>query len=360
MSSLISSAISALGSRTASSEFAGFWQDGAVKFDIGPRQFTPCQGETVIDSINAVEDTKGNNGVRGKLTITNLRLLWASHKNPRINLSIGLNCVCKCKIKAASSKLRGRSQALFVIAMTGEVRFEFIFTSLVNSSPRIYTTVLAVERAYNSSRLYRELKLRGALIKNHKLKTLPGEEIYDKVSGVWNLSSDQGNLGTFFVTNIRIVWFAKLATNFNVSIPYLRVKLLKLRDSKFGKALVVETNAKESGYVLGFRVDPPERLASLFETLQNTLKIYQENPNFGIQVSHEEVPQSLDKVKQPAVAEDLNYEDESELGSSFIASTRGDRSAYVCEEGKDDSESPVPEYNSVLGLAIQPLGDGES
>jgi hypothetical protein len=41
--------------------------------------------------------------------------------------------------------------------------------------------------------------------------------------GVWNLSTDQGNLGTFFITNVRVVWFAKLAENFNVSIPFLQM-----------------------------------------------------------------------------------------------------------------------------------------
>ena len=40
--------------------------------------------------------------------------------------------------------------------------------------------------------------------------------------GVWNLSSDQGNLGTFFITNVRLVWHANMAENFNVSIPYLQ------------------------------------------------------------------------------------------------------------------------------------------
>lgn len=43
------------------------------------------------------------------------------------------------------------------------------------------------------------------------------------MDGVWNLSSDQGNLGTFFITNIRVVWFAKQSENFNVSIPYMQV-----------------------------------------------------------------------------------------------------------------------------------------
>lgn len=41
-----------------------------------------------------------------------------------------------------------------------------------------------------------------------------------QIEGVWNLSSDQGNLGSFFLTNIRLVWHANLAQNFNVSIPY--------------------------------------------------------------------------------------------------------------------------------------------
>ena len=45
------------------------------------------RGEIEIDSINSVEDTKGNNGDRGSLSITNLRIIWSSHKRPRTNLS---------------------------------------------------------------------------------------------------------------------------------------------------------------------------------------------------------------------------------------------------------------------------------
>jgi len=80
-----------------------------------------------------------------------------------------------------------------------------------------------MDRAYETSRLYRELKLRGAIVKDKTLILLPREQIVNKVGGVWNLSSEQGNLGTFFVTNIRVVWFANLAENFNVSIPYLQI-----------------------------------------------------------------------------------------------------------------------------------------
>ena len=33
----------------------------------------------------------------------------------------------------------------------------------------------------------------------------------------------QGNLGTFFITNVRLVWYANMNETFNVSIPYLQM-----------------------------------------------------------------------------------------------------------------------------------------
>ena len=66
------------------------------------------------------------------------------------------------------------------------------------------------------------MKLRSAIIKDKELILLPKEEIFSVVKGVWNLSSDQGHLGTLIVTNIRVVWFADLAENFNVAVPYLQ------------------------------------------------------------------------------------------------------------------------------------------
>lgn len=46
-------------------------------------------------------------------------------------------------------------------------------------------------RAYETSKMYRDFKLRSALIRNKQLRLLPQEHVYDKISGVWNLSSDQ-------------------------------------------------------------------------------------------------------------------------------------------------------------------------
>lgn len=63
----------------------------------------------------------------------------------------------------------------------------------------------------------------GAVLVDKELKLLPCEAAYSKVDGVWNLSSETGNLGTFYITNVRVVWHSKMAVSFNVSIPYLQV-----------------------------------------------------------------------------------------------------------------------------------------
>lgn len=83
-------------------------------------------------------------------------------------------------------------------------------------------------RAYLSSKTYRELKLRGAIVKNKQLQLLPLEQIVTTESGVWNLSSDQGNLGSFFITNVRVVWFADMNEHFNISLPYLQIALVSV------------------------------------------------------------------------------------------------------------------------------------
>ncbi len=54
-----------------------------------------------------VEDTKGNNGEQGELTITNLRVLWISQRSRRMNLSLGYNAIVSINIRQAASRLRG-------------------------------------------------------------------------------------------------------------------------------------------------------------------------------------------------------------------------------------------------------------
>ena len=68
------------------------------------------------------------------------------------------------------------------------------------------------------------------LTEDKKLKVLPKEEIVSVANGVWNLSSDQGNLGTAIVTNVRVVWYANMNDFFNISIPYIQIASVCLKN----------------------------------------------------------------------------------------------------------------------------------
>lgn len=325
-----------------------FWQDREIRFDVSGQEYAVRKGEFVIDALDCVEDTKGNNGEKGMLVATNLRLLWHCTRDPRVNLSIGLNAVTHTSIHAATSRLRGTTQALFVNTKFNNSRFEFIFTYLVQGSPRLFSTVSAVFKAYDTSRIYRDLKLRCAIIQDAELILLPHEKVSTKLSGVWNLSSDQGNLGTLYATNIRVVWFANLAENFNVSIPYIQIVGLKIRDSKFGAAFVIETSTHAGSYVLGFRVDPLEKLQEVFKEVSSLWRVYSASPVLGVDFQMESAPKSLDEntIKRIQDGQDVV----EQVSSDAFA-------AYYADEGQKNADRK-PVFDPQLGLAVEKLRDG--
>jgi len=325
------------------------WQDREIRFDTPLSDLSLVKGEFEIDSINSVEDTKGNNGEKGALNCTNLRMIWISHKNARVNLSIGYDAIINTSIRMANSRLRGNSEALFVMAKYGGTRFEFIFTSLIKKSPRLFTTAQSVFRAYETSKLYRDLKLRGAIMKDKELIVLPDERILDKISGVWNLSSEQGNLGSFFITNIRVVWFANLAENFNVSIPYLQMKGVWKRNSKFGVALVIETTQQSGSYVLGFRLDPEHKLEATKDEIYKLWKVYSKNPMFGVHFETQKEPLPIEQVKIKHQADKVEILQNEDVDFGFhIASYYAD-----VDKKKDLKVS----YDAGIGLAVESIAN---
>lgn len=328
------------------------WEDREIRFDISPMQMKMRAGEIMIDRLDSVEDTKGNNGDRGRLIVSNLRVIWHSHSMPRVNLSIGYNCVISITTKTASSKLRGATEGLYILTRVNNTRFEFIFTNLVPGTPRLFTSVIAVHRAYETSKLYRELKLRGAIVQSKQLRMLPQEQVYSKVNGVWNLSSDQGNLGTFFVTNVRLVWHANINENFNVSIPYLQMGSVKLRDSKFGLALVIETSSQSGAYVLGFRIDPNERLKEVVKEIQSLHKVYSNYPIFGVEYQTELQTENPDDMGVDAVDDEIDIVDDSNATGG-----KSDAFAAYFADGLHQSDRE-PVFCEELGLAVEKLKDG--
>lgn len=221
-----------------------------------------------------------------------------------------------------------------------------------------------------------------------------------QVGGVWNLSSDQGNLGTFFVTNVRLVWHADLAENFNVSIPYMQMvrlstradkppplpplrthpgshhgsstqRSIRIRDSRFGLALVIETMPQAGGYILGFRVDPAEQLEVVHKELTSMHQVFSANPIFGVDFKTEEAvrahpprlgrllaadrqpphraqPPPPEALRVPQREDDVQIE-ESEAGNDVLA-------AYYAEAAKVKDREPV--FEDTLGLAVERLPPG--
>ncbi|KAK4318630.1 hypothetical protein Pmani_010377 [Petrolisthes manimaculis] len=324
------------------------WEDRDVRFDITPQQMKMRAGEHVIDKLDAIEDTKGNSGDRGRLLISNLRLIWHSQTTPRVSLSVGFNCIINITTKTVNSKLRGLTEALYILTKANNTRFEFIFTNLVPGTPRLFTSVMGVYKAYNSSKMYRELKLRAAIIQNKQLKILPQEQIFSKVNGVWNLSSDQGNLGTFFITNARLVWFANMNELFNISLPYLQIASVKVRESKFGMALVVESCEASGGYVLGFRIDPIEKLHQVHKEISALYTVYSQCPVFGIEYVVQDKPPTeegqMDQLEVDEAEIDENTTDTADVLAAYLA------------DGRHQDREPV--YSTELGLAIEKLKEG--
>ncbi|KAL0213584.1 hypothetical protein RCL1_007210 [Eukaryota sp. TZLM3-RCL] len=324
-------------------------EDLEVRFDVPVSSLQERPGECRIDQLSSVEDTKGGLGLQGILVVTNLRIIWFNPNKPKQNLSIGWNTVRQLTIQAPLSSTRASSRALHVNAFCASSAYEFVFTHCVPGTPRLFSTVQAVHRAYDTSRLYRELKLRGSLFSDGRLNVLPLETIYEQIPSVWNLAADQGNLGSLVLTNLRIVWHANATPNFNVSVPYLKISQIKIRKSKFGPALVVQTSAHAGGFVLGFRVDPMEKLQNVNQAIMNLYKLYCDSPIYGIQYTMEESPPPLEQLKVTKQTENLALRDDE------FSSSAG---AYVTDGGEGRDRPPV--YSTELGLAIEALHDGVS
>ena len=64
--------------------------------------------------------------------------------------------------------------------------------------------------------------------------------------------------------------------------------MVKIRDSKFGVAMVVETLATCGGFVLGFRVDPVEKLKDIVQEIHSLHRVYTASPIFGVEYNVEE------------------------------------------------------------------------
>ena len=288
------------------------------------------------------------------MTLTNLRVMWQCYKNKKRNISIGLGCISSVSIKKATSKTKGTTRALFVNVRYRGSTLRFILTSLVKSNPNIFGFVSKVLASYQSTGLFRDLKLRGAFVFDKELVRLPNEEVYSHFPGVWSLSNGKGILGSLFVTNIRVVWYSATTDHINSSAPYVQVHKLMLRDSeRHGSIMIMLLKERGKAFTFGFKIEPVEKLPDMFGEITSMFKVSNKSPNFGVQYRVEvENGESDEEVDGPlSIPEDVEIVHNDDDVDPF---------ALYCDD-KNWSDSSVtcqPDYNPDLGLAVEPLPDG--
>ena len=312
-------------------------------------------GEVEIATLDSVEDSVRIKGQRGRMTLTNLRVMWQCYKHYKRNISIGLDCISSVSIKKATSKTKGTTRALFLNVRYRNSTLRFILTSLVKSNPNIFSFVSKVRASYQTSGLFRDLKLRGAFVHDEELVRLPNEEVYSHITGVWSLANGKGSLGSLFVTNVRIVWYSSTTDHINASVPYLQISKIMLRDSeRHGSIMVMVLKQRARGLTFGFKIDPVEKLPDLFSEITSMYKIIKKTPNFGVQYRMEDAD---DEDSDGEVDGPLNIPDDVEIVHD---DDDVDPFALYCDDKNwsDSSKNRDPIFNTDLGLAVEPLPEG--
>ncbi|KAG5683891.1 hypothetical protein PVAND_013151 [Polypedilum vanderplanki] len=328
---------------------AKVWEDREIKFDVQNIHKKLHNGERVLDVIDSVEDTKGNAGDIGRVIVTNLRFMWYSLTNPKFTLSIGFFCIVTMNAKNVISRLRANTEALYILTSSTKQRFEFIFTDY-GTNPAHFASIFEIYKKYQTTTLYRELKLRSAILTDGQLNILKHEQVYKQMSGIYNLSSDQGNLGVFIITNIRLVWYADANESFNISLPYMQIISVKMRESKYGLALVIQTAHSAGNYVLGFRIDPQEKMEEIFKEISSLYAVYSETPIFGV---------DYDNTVKEKKEEMLRIDDIPEIDEATSNEINSKFTMYL-REGDSNSRRATLSYCKELGFAIEKLRDGFS
>uniref|UniRef100_A0A914YKB2 BBSome complex member BBS5 PH domain-containing protein n=1 Tax=Panagrolaimus superbus TaxID=310955 RepID=A0A914YKB2_9BILA len=141
----------------------------------------------------------------------------------------------------------------------------------------------------------------------------------------------------------------------NVSIPYLQLRSCRVRDSRFGYALVIETSVQSGEYILGFRIDPEDRLEIVCKTIQALHAAYLASPIFGVQYRREiqKLPQEhIVNVEDATAAEQDDTEEEKQQ------QTRIDAFAAYFSEGTEGSDKRPITYSETLGVATEQIKHG--
>lgn len=110
---------------------------------------------------------------------------------------------------------------------------------------------------------------------------------------------------------------------------------------------MVTSSEVSGGYILGFRVDPEEKLHILYKELVSLYSVYTTNPIFGVEYKW---LNKQDDASNDKIIDDL--EEISELKNEMSNTL----AVYLADEGHSKDRPPI--YSPDLGLAVETVKDG--
>lgn len=134
---------------------------------------------------------------------------------------------------------------------------------------------------------------------------------------------------------------------------------IRIRESKYGPALVIQTAETGGGYVLGFRIDPSERLTEIFKELISLHTVYTENPNFGIVYDSPDLRKRSNS--EASRRKDFRVEEFQEIDERQEREINSKLNTYLAEGSLRVGEEKPPRepvYCKELGFAMERIRDG--
>ena len=108
---------------------------------------------------------------------------------------------------------------------------------------------------------------------------------------------------------------------------------------------MIETHAQTGGYLLGFRLDPPERMKDVSIEMGKLHKLYSESPTFGVSVDR--VAKTLAVSAPPPLDESDDIEQHTDNDVFAL---------YFADSNKEKDRDIV--FNNDIGLATEQLKEG--
>lgn len=111
---------------------------------------------------------------------------------------------------------------------------------------------------------------------------------------------------------------------------------------------MVSSTELSGSYVLGFRVDPEEKLRTLYKELTSLHEVYSNNPIYGVEYNWFN-SSKIQSQYDNSIVDDLDVVEEARGEISNVL-------ASYLADGQEADKPPI--YSSELGLAIESLKDG--